>query len=86
LSRRKEVSASEDFATLWTHIKDEVDHLAHDVERTLKARGAHEAELLTRILEIQREAIKRAIGGTEKLRVESSPRTIPEGTVREGFE
>jgi hypothetical protein len=67
---RLRASASEDFAALWTHIKDEADHLAHDVEGKLKARGAHEAELLTRILEVQREAIKRAIGGAEQLRLE----------------
>jgi superfamily II DNA/RNA helicase len=66
-------SASEDFAALWTHIKDEADHLAHDVEGKLKARGAHEADLLKRILEVQREAIKRAIGGAEQLRLEFEP-------------
>ncbi|HLE68232.1 MAG TPA: helicase-related protein [Vicinamibacteria bacterium] len=70
---RLRASASEDFAALWTHIKDEADHLAHDVEGKLKARGAHEADLLKRILEVQREAIKRAIGGAEQRRLEFEP-------------
>ena len=33
----------------------------------------HEADLLTRILEVQREAIKKAIGGAEQLRLEFEP-------------
>jgi hypothetical protein len=70
---RLRASASEDFATLWTHIKDDADHLAHEVERKLKTRGAEEAQALTRILEVQREAIKKAIGGAEQLRLVFEP-------------
>jgi hypothetical protein len=45
------------FSSLWRHIREEADALAHDAERKLLQRGAEESEALTSILRTQRAAI-----------------------------
>jgi hypothetical protein len=45
------------FASLWRHIREEADALAHDAERLLRQRGNEEADALRAILETQRAAI-----------------------------
>jgi hypothetical protein len=59
------------FASLWRHIRDEADALAHDAERRLVHRGAEESEALRNILNAQRAAIvaeiERRVGATQLL-------------------
>ncbi len=53
--------AADDFAALWTHIKDEADSKAHEATQKLGQRGTAEAEALRSILRDQRTAIGRAL-------------------------
>lgn len=45
------------FASLWKHIRDEADALAHEAERKLVQRGQEEADALRAILAAQRASI-----------------------------
>jgi hypothetical protein len=54
-------SAADDLASLWRHISDDADSLAHDAGRRLSERGEVEAEALRKILEAQRRAIGDAL-------------------------
>ena len=49
------------FATMWKHIRDEADALAHQAEVKLSTRGIEESTALRKILETQRAAIIDAI-------------------------
>lgn len=57
--------AADDFEALWPHIRAEADELSHRAESGLQERGASEAAQLRRILERQREAIRRELEGTQ---------------------
>jgi len=50
-------AAPKAFATLWKHIRDEADALAHDAERKLATRGQEESDALRAILAAQRLSI-----------------------------
>ncbi len=47
------------FATLWPHVRDEADALAHDAEQKLAQRGADEAKALRAILSGQKAWIEK---------------------------
>ncbi len=57
------------FSSLWRHIREEADALAHDAERKLLQRGSEESEALTNILRAQRAAIvaevERRVGASQ---------------------
>jgi hypothetical protein len=50
-------AAPQAFATLWKHIRDEADALAHEAERKLSQRGQEESDALRGILTAQRASI-----------------------------
>lgn len=58
-------SAPEDFAALWSAVKDEAEDRAHRATQQLTDRGRTEAEALRNILETQRKAISRALEGQQ---------------------
>ncbi len=64
---RFRLAATGDFAALWPHIQDEADHLVHDAERKLAARGEKESADLRRILQDQRSAIRRTLEEKQQL-------------------
>ncbi|MFL6263685.1 MAG: DISARM system SNF2-like helicase DrmD [Thermoanaerobaculia bacterium] len=64
---RFRLAAPGDFAALWPHIQDEADHLVHDAERKLAARGEKESADLRRILQDQRSAIRRTLEERQQL-------------------
>lgn len=51
------VAAPSAFSSLWKHIRDEADAIAHDAERKLGTRGREEAEALRVILGTQKKSI-----------------------------
>jgi hypothetical protein len=51
--------------TLWPALRAEADALAVDAEQKLKARGAEEAKDLRKIIQKQRDAIEKALGGKQ---------------------
>ncbi len=58
-------SATNDFSTLWSHVKVEAEARRHLAEEKLKARGLHEAEQLRQILVRQRQAIHQRMAGVQ---------------------
>jgi hypothetical protein len=50
-------AAPQAFATLWKHVRDEADALAHEAERKLGQRGQEESDALRAILASQRASI-----------------------------
>ncbi len=56
-------SAPSDYATLWRHIHDEAEALAHAASQRLTSRATSEADALREILEDQRKAILDIIQG-----------------------
>jgi hypothetical protein len=51
--------------SLWPALRSEADAHAVDAEHKLKARGTEEANALRRIIQGQRDAIEKALGGTQ---------------------
>ena len=49
--------------TLWPALRSEADAQAVDAEQKLKARGTEEANALRKIIQGQRDAIEKALGG-----------------------
>jgi hypothetical protein len=66
-------SATADMAALWKHVEAEADAHAHDAEHKLSARGAIEAEALTRILQNQQAVIRKKIGGQTEMNFDETP-------------
>lgn len=64
---RLQTSAAGDFRTLWPHIQDEADALAHAARQKLTARAQAEADGLRQILEGQRRAITDTIARNQQL-------------------
>lgn len=52
-------AASSTYATLWAHLRQEADSLAHRAQDRLEARGRREAADLRQLLEEQRQALER---------------------------
>ena len=65
-------SAPGDVAALWKHVEAEADARAHDAEQKLSARGAKEAEALSRILKNQKAVIQKRLGGQLSLTFDES--------------
>lgn len=57
VQRKLLAAAPQAFASLWKHIRDEADALAHEAERKLVQRGQEEADALKGILTAQRASI-----------------------------
>ncbi len=57
--------ASHVMETLWPVLRSEADAQAVDAEQKLKARGTEEANALRKIIQGQRDAIEKALGGTQ---------------------
>lgn len=58
-------SVSEDFAALWSAVKDEAEDRAHRATQQLTARGHSEAEALRAILKAQKATIERTLRGQQ---------------------
>jgi hypothetical protein len=71
------------FAALWPALREEADGRVHDAERKLTARGLKEAADLRRILETQKQAIRKTLGDQQQTRIEW---TEAERFQREQFE
>ena len=65
IQARLAATASSDFSALWSHVKDEADSLAHTAEQKLTQRSVAEAEALRQILRTQRDAIVKALEGSQ---------------------
>jgi len=58
-------SASEDFSTLWSAVKDDAEEKAHKATQELTERGHVEAESLRKILKSQKSTIERTLTGQQ---------------------